>query len=104
MIGKDITIKGEIRGDEDIHIEGKIEGKIFSTKEIVVGENGVVNADVEADVVIVKGVVTGNVYAKTLFQLIPNGKMNGDIQSPKVNIAEGARFQGKIDMSVPATK
>lgn len=102
MIGKDIKIKGEIKGEEDILIEGYVEGKIISTKEVVVGENGNVNATIEADSIIVKGSVTGNVSAKSLFQLVSSGSMNGDITSPKVNIAEGARFQGKIDMNSPS--
>jgi len=101
MIGKDIKIKGDIKGEEDILIEGKVEGTVFSTREVVIGENGRVNASIEADSVIVKGDLTGNVKAKSIFQLISSGKMNGDITSPKVNIAEGARFQGKIDMTSP---
>lgn len=101
MIGKEISIRGEIKGEEDIIIEGHVEGKVISTKDVIVGENGKVNAEIKANKVIVKGQVTGNVAAKLLFQLVPTGTMNGDIHSPKVNIAEGARFQGKIDMSTP---
>lgn len=101
MIGKDIVIKGEIRGDEDILIEGTVEGKVVSSKEVVVGENGKVTATIEGDRVIIKGEVNGNVVAKTRFHLIPSGIMNGDIHSPKVIIDEGARFLGKIDMSTP---
>ncbi|MBN2385162.1 polymer-forming cytoskeletal protein [bacterium] len=101
MIGKDIKIKGEIKAEEDIVIEGHVEGNVTSTKEIVVGEHGRVQAAIEADSVIIKGQLTGNVKARTVFQLVATGKMNGDITSPKVNIAEGARFQGKIDMISP---
>lgn len=99
MIGKDIAIRGEIKGDEDLHIEGQVEGKIISTRQVTIGEHGKVNAAIEADSVVIYGEVTGNVTARTVFQLVPSGKMKGDIHSPKVNIAEGARFQGNIDMS-----
>lgn len=99
MIGKGIKIKGELIGDEDVVIEGFVEGKIKMEKSLNVGERGVVNADINAKVVRVSGKVEGNIYASDLIQLLPTSHVRGNLFSTKIIISEGANFQGKIDMS-----
>lgn len=98
VIGKTLFINGEIASDEEVLIEGKIEGKIRSNHRVIVGTSGVVNADIDAKEVIIKGAVTGNVSCSYKIEIVPDGKLTGNITSNKVVLAEGAIFKGNIDM------
>lgn len=98
VIGKTLFIKGEIISDEEVLIEGKIEGKIKINHRVIIGENGIVNADIDAKEVIIKGIVTGNVTCSDKIEIVPNGKLIGNINSNKVALAEGAIFKGNIEM------
>lgn len=99
IIGNTLYIKGEITSDEEVLIEGKIEGKIKINHRIIIGKNGIVNADIEAKEVIIKGSVTGNVTCSYKIEIVPDGTLKGNILSNKVILAEGALFKGNIDMT-----
>jgi len=98
VIGKGITVKGELFGEEDVKIEGRVEGKIQLTKNLLVGQTGVVEADVEAENINIGGTVTGNLMAQNRVEIVVSGKMIGDIKAPRVVVAEGAHFKGNVDM------
>lgn len=98
VIGKGIIVKGELSGDEDVKIEGRVEGKILLTKNLLVGQAGVIEADVEAENINIGGTVTGNIKAQNRVEIVSSGKMMGDIQAPRVIVAEGAHFKGNVDM------
>lgn len=98
-IGKTLWIKGQVSSDEEVIIEGNIEGKLKIKHRVVVGKNGVVNADIEAREVIIKGIVNGNVRGNYKVEIVPEGVLNGNILSQRVVLAEGAVFKGNIDMS-----
>ena len=98
VIGKGIIVKGELSGDEDVKIEGRVEGKILLTKNLLVGQAGVIEADVEAENINIGGSVTGNIKAQNRVEIVSSGKMMGDIQAPQVIVAEGAHFKGNVDM------
>jgi cytoskeletal protein CcmA (bactofilin family) len=98
IIGQGIKIKGELFGDEDIVIEGEIEGKINIKKDLEIGQSGCAKADVYANNIKISGKVFGNVYANNKVELISTGFLEGDIKAPKVVIAEGAHFRGSVDM------
>jgi cytoskeletal protein CcmA (bactofilin family) len=98
VIGKGITVKGELFGEEDVKIEGRVEGKIRLTKNLLVGQTGVVEADVEAENINIGGTVTGNLMAQNRVEIVASGKMMGDIKAPRVVVAEGAHFKGNVDM------
>jgi cytoskeletal protein CcmA (bactofilin family) len=98
-IGKSIVIKGELSGNEDLTIEGRVEGKIDLNQNLLtVGENGKVKAQVFAKTVIIIGEVLGNVTAVEKVSIQEKGAVDGDISAPRVAIAEGAHFRGSIDM------
>ncbi len=99
VIGKTIIINGEVESDEEILIEGKIEGLLRAKGLVVVGKNGVVDAEIEATEVIVIGKVNGNVNGVKKVEIRPDGIVNGNITSQRVVLAEGAIFKGSIDMS-----
>ncbi len=99
-IGPSICIRGELTGNEDLTIEGKIEGKIeLKEHNLTIGPNGRIEAEINAKIVIVEGEVTGNIVAREKVQLAETGRVKGDIISPRIVIADGARFKGSVDMS-----
>ncbi len=103
LIGKTLLIKGEVISDDEVVIEGKIEGKINVKNRVVIGKNGHVQADIiEAREVIIRGKVNGNIRGTHRVEIVPEGVLNGNIQAPKVIIADGAIFEGNIDMRARA--
>lgn len=92
------TIRGEIQGDENIVVEGRLEGKIELTKDLIVKNTGIVKAEVKVNNAVVEGVVVGNIKALEKVEISSTGRMVGDIYSKRVVIQEGAAFKGKIDM------
>jgi cytoskeletal protein CcmA (bactofilin family) len=100
-IGQSIQIKGELTGNEDLAIEGKVEVKIFlKDHNLTVGPNARITADIHAKNVTVVGEVVGNITADDKVEVAETGSMKGDIMSPRVVLADGARFKGSIDMEV----
>jgi cytoskeletal protein CcmA (bactofilin family) len=98
-IGQSIHIKGELTGNEDLTIEGKVEGKVFlKDHNLTVGANGKIVAEIQAKTVMVLGEVTGNITADDKVEVAATGTMRGDIQAPRVVLADGAKFKGAIDM------
>ena len=99
IIGKSIVVKGELRGSEDLTIEGQVEGKIALKQHVLtIGAHGRIRAQVFAKSVIVLGEVVGNIDATEKVAIRNEGSVEGDIKAPRVAIAEGAKFRGGIDM------
>ena len=99
VIGPKIKIIGELSGDEDVLVEGQIEGEIRITRDLRVGPGGVVKAKVSAQSIIVSGEIVGDCEASGRVELQSTGKLTGNIRAPKIVIAEGAMFRGNSDMS-----
>ena len=99
LIGSRIRIQGELLGDEDVLVEGRVEGRVDVSKAFRVGSGGVVVAEVAAATVAIAGHVVGNVRAAERVELLPTGTLEGNIHAPRIVIGEGARFTGRIDMS-----
>ena len=98
-IGKSVLIKGELSGSEDLTVEGQVEGRIELEQHVLtVGPHGRIRAQIFAKVVVVLGEVVGNIKASDKVWIRDTGAVEGDIVAPRVAIAEGARFRGKIDM------
>src|SRR3954470_5309209 len=101
-IGPSIFIKGDLSGEEDLVIEGRVEGKVdLKQNNVTVGKNGKVKADVLGRVVTIEGEVTGNVFAREQAILRQAGAIFGNIQAPRVILEDGSRFKGSIDMEAP---
>ncbi len=98
IIGRGIVVQGQINGEEDLRIEGRVDGSISLTETVYVAESGVVVATVEARDVVVSGVLVGNVSASNSISLDPGAKLVGDIDAPRVIIADGAAFRGNVRM------
>ena len=98
-IGKSIAIKGDLTGNEDMLIEGTVDGKIdLPNNQLTIGANGKIRADLNAKSVIVIGRVTGNVTGTERVEIQATGIVEGDVTSPKLVVAEGAVLNGGINM------
>ena len=98
-IGPSIFIKGDLSGDEDLVIEGRVEGKIdLKQHNVTIGKNGRVHADVFGNTVVVEGEVDGNLFAQQQAILRQSGAVRGNITAPRVMLEDGSRFRGSIDM------
>lgn len=91
-------IKGELTGPTELLIEGEVEGEVRVDAVVVVGAEGVVHGPVTAQTVRVSGKVVGNVQASERVEIAPAGSLEGDIAAPRVVIAEGAFFKGRVEM------
>ncbi len=98
-IGKSIAIKGDLTGNEDMTIEGKVEGKIeLPNNQLTIGANGTVRAELLAKSVVVIGRVAGNIQGSERIEIQATGVVEGDVCAPKLVVAEGAVLNGAIQM------
>jgi cytoskeletal protein CcmA (bactofilin family) len=98
VVGETILISGNLQGDEDLTVLGRVHGNITLTKTLVVEESGRVKADVDVRNAIISGIVVGNITASDSVELTQQGRVVGDIKAPRVIIVDGARFRGNVDM------
>jgi cytoskeletal protein CcmA (bactofilin family) len=99
LIGPKTRIKGELTGDENVVVEGQVEGSIRITRDLTVGPGGTVKATVSAQSIVVAGEIVGDCQATQKVQIEATGRLTGNIRSPRVVIVEGATFRGNSDMS-----
>jgi len=100
MIGPSIEIKGDLSGAEDLHIEGRVDGKIGLPQCVVtVGKNGRVNADISGRTIVVLGEVNGDMFGEEQIILRQSSAVQGNLFAPRVTLEDGARFKGSIDMT-----
>ena len=99
-IGKSISIRGDLTGNEDMVIEGQVEGKVdLPNNQLTVGANGKVKAEIHAKSVVVVGHVDGNVFGLERIEIQATGRVEGDVTAPKLIVAEGAQLNGAIKMT-----
>lgn len=104
-IGSSIKLNGELNGDEDLLIQGQVEGNIYLKEHnLTIGEQGVIKANAFARTVTVRGQLTGDINGVEKVTITTTGKVRGNIVSPKVILEEGATFKGSIDMDAKAAK
>jgi cytoskeletal protein CcmA (bactofilin family) len=104
VIGASMHIKGEIRSDEELVVDGEVEGVVESGSLITIGRNGKVRANIRAREVIIFGSVKGNVDAVEKLAIRDQGSLVGDIKTAGISIDDGAYFKGSIDISRPEPK
>ena len=98
-IGKSVHIKGELTGDEDLTIEGRVEGQIkLEDHSLVIGPHGAIHGEISAKNLMVNGSVVGNISAKQLVEIKSSGSVVGDIDSSRISIADGGHFKGSVDL------
>jgi cytoskeletal protein CcmA (bactofilin family) len=105
VIGASISVKGDVSGDEDLVILGRVEGTVNLTQNIVtIGPSGKVKADVRGKMVIVEGEIEGDLKAGEQIILRNTAKVEGSISAPRVALEDGAVFRGGIEMDSSSSK
>ncbi len=104
-IGKTITISGEVKGKEDLVVDGRVEGTVnLADCRLTIGPNAEVAADLSARDVLVLGKVQGNVVATGRVELRSGCHLEGDIKALRLAIEDNAVFHGKVDLTQAAAK
>lgn len=105
VIGPSIHIDGDLRGEEDLLIEGEVNGTVqLKSHSLTIGTHGKVRADVYANAIYVEGLMEGDLFGSERVAVRKAAQVRGNITSPHVSLEEGARFKGSIEMDVEAVK
>lgn len=105
VLGRSLVFKGELSAEEDLLIQGRVEGSIkHSATNLTIGANGKVKADIDAHRVIVQGNVNGDIRGSDTVTVEPSARVQGNILAPRVGLKEGAKFKGSIDMDYDAAQ
>lgn len=98
VLGPTVVFKGELSADEDLVIEGRIEGSIHHhNKNLTIGKNGSVKADINARVITIEGTVEGDLIGDEAVVIKSTGRVTGNASGPRVIIEDGATFKGSVD-------
>lgn len=99
IIGPSISINGELKGQEDLVVEGTIEGTVeLKQNTLTVGSKGTIKAQVYAHTILVDGTVNGDLYASERISIRKSARIEGNILAPRISLEDGAKFRGSIDM------
>ena len=93
-----LRFKGELSAEEDLLIQGTVEGSIIHTQRVTVGKEGKVKANIRAQVIKVEGNVEGDLHAERSVFVGETGNLRGNIHAPSVSLVEGSHFNGSVDM------
>jgi cytoskeletal protein CcmA (bactofilin family) len=100
LLGRDTSFEGTLGFKETIRVDGRIKGKLTSTDgTVIVGENAVIDADIQVAVAIIRGKITGRIEAGQRIEIYPPAKIDGDISAPTVAIDSGVLFNGTCQMT-----
>jgi cytoskeletal protein CcmA (bactofilin family) len=98
-LGESIEVKGKISGEEDLQVDGKVEGPIsLQGQRLTVGRTGQLSSEVAAREVVVYGKVHGNVRASDRVEIKKDGSVTGDVITARISIEDGAFFKGRIEI------
>ncbi len=103
LISKGLVFNGEIKGNGSVRIEGTFSGTLDVDEEVIIGEDGRVEGNIKSKIVSVLGHLKGNIVAVDKINIDTSGSIIGDIVAPRVVMAEGAVYKGKIDMDSKTT-
>ena len=98
VLGPTLKFRGELSAQEDLIVQGSVEGSITHTQSLTVGTDGSMKGDIRARVIVIDGKVEGNLYATESVTIRATAKVKGNVFAPRVGITDGAFFQGQIDM------
>lgn len=100
VLGPQIAVRGTLVGDEDLVVEGRVEGSVALTGHMTIAQSGVIEADVEVDSVEVHGEVQGDIVASRAVTIEKGARVSGNVRAPRVIIHDGAHFEGAVEMQV----
>jgi cytoskeletal protein CcmA (bactofilin family) len=99
VLNSDVEIKGNVKFAGELTLEGKLEGEVNSDGTLIIGETGLVNGNVSAGTVSVRGKINGNITARDKIEIKSKAEVFGDIRSAKLAIEEGVTFVGKTEVN-----
>jgi len=99
VLGPTLKFKGELTAEEDLLIQGTVEGSIRHTSTLRIGKEGTVKANVTAEYISVEGKVKGDLTGNSSVKVHESAEIEGNIYSPSVSLLEGANFNGAVDMT-----
>ena len=98
-LGPNLHVKGEISGNEDLHVEGKVEGPVsLGGHRLTVGRTAEVTADITAREVVVYGKVEGDLRARDRIEIKSGGSVTGDLSTARIMVEDGAHLKGRIEI------
>jgi cytoskeletal protein CcmA (bactofilin family) len=101
VLAGDVEFSGEMRFEKPLMIKGRVSGKVRSASDLYIDEAAVVEADIIANVVSVKGTVKGNISARQKVELFACSAVDGDVTAPQITMETGCRFNGACRMAMP---
>ena len=100
FLGKGVVFRGSITLEGKVRIDGQIEGEIYSTGTLTVGEHAVIKGNITTGTLITSGKIKGDIIASEKIKILKPGILIGDIRTPTISIEAGAHFHGLSDMGV----
>lgn len=97
-LGKGSRVEGKLTFEGSVRIDGHVEGEIEAHAAVIIGDSAIINAQIQAETVVVKGKVTGDITARKRVELCAPGKLMGNITTPSLVIHEGVVFEGHCSM------
>jgi cytoskeletal protein CcmA (bactofilin family) len=98
VLGPTLKFRGELSAQEDLIVQGSVEGSITHTQSLTIGTDGSMKGNIRARVIVIDGKVDGDLYATESVNIRATAKVKGNVFAPRVGISEGAFFQGQIEM------
>src|SRR5437660_11380006 len=99
VLGSDVEIKGTLRFSGELTFEGKLEGEVHTDGMLNLGDSAVVNGNINAQSVVVRGKINGNINAKEKIDIKTKAELFGDIRASKLSVEEGVTFVGKAEVN-----
>lgn len=105
IIGRSIQINGDVKGDEDLVIEGDVSGTVeLKNHSLTIGKEGTVKADIYARAITVDGTTDGDLFASERISIRATAKVRGNLLAPRISLEDGAHFKGSIEMDQQAVE
>jgi cytoskeletal protein CcmA (bactofilin family) len=101
-LGPDMAFEGLLVLPKSARIEGRVAGTVMAGASVWVGATGVVEADLEAEAIVVEGSVHGDLRARTSIELGPGAIVTGDLTGPRIAVADGAQVNGRCRVGHPS--
>jgi cytoskeletal protein CcmA (bactofilin family) len=98
VLGATLRFRGELSAQEDLIVQGSVEGSITHTQSLTIGTDGSMKGDIRARIIVIDGKVDGDLYATESISIRASAKVKGNIFAPRISITEGAFFQGQVEM------
>lgn len=99
VIGRGLYIKGEIHGEDDLIIEGTVEGTITMAKSLTIETEGRIKADIQTENVIIKGQMEGDLTARDKITIHEGARLVGNMEAPRIEVEDGAYYKGRVTMT-----